>query len=72
MALHFRRDVWAHFRSSLRTMKPAQPPWEAVVAQALRNTLPEFLLDNPDGHDFKKFILDRTDFERCLQLQLAA
>lgn len=72
LALYFRADVWAHFRSWLRTMNPAQPPSEAVVAQALRNTLPEFLLDNPDEHDFKKFILDRTDFERCPPLQLAA
>jgi len=72
LALYFRADVWAHFRSWLRTMNPAQPPSEAVVAQALRNTLPEFLLDNSDGHDFKKFILDRTDFERCPPLQLAA
>ena len=70
--LYFRRNIWVHFRSWLRTMNPAQPPSEAVVAQALRNTLPEFLLDNPDGHDFKKFVLDRTDFERCPQLQLAA
>jgi hypothetical protein len=72
LALYFRRDVWAHFRSWLRTMNPAQPPSEAVVAQALRNMLPEFLLDNPDEHNFKKFILDRTDFERCPPLQLAA
>ena len=72
LAFYFRRDVWTHFRSWLRTMNPAQPPSEAVVAQALRNTLPEFLLDNPDEHDFKKFILDRTDFERCPHLQLAA
>ena len=72
LALYFRRDVWGHFRSWLRTMNPAQPPSEAVVAQALRNTLPEFLLDNPDEHDFKKFILDRTDFERCPHLQLVA
>ena len=72
LALYFRRDVWAHFRSWLRTMNPAQPPSEAVVAQALRNVLPEFLLDNPDELDLKKFILDRTDFERCPQLHLAA
>jgi hypothetical protein len=26
LALYFHRDVWAHFRSWLRTMKPAQPP----------------------------------------------
>ncbi len=72
LALYFRSDVWRHFRSWLRTMNPAQPPSEAVVAQALRNTLPEFLLDNPEEHNFKKFILDRTDFERCPQFQLAA
>jgi hypothetical protein len=53
-------------------MNPAQPPSEAVVAQALRNTLAEFLLNNPHEQDFKKFILDRTDFERCPPLQLAA
>jgi hypothetical protein len=72
LALYFRRDVWAHFRSWLRTMNPAQPPSEAVVARALQNTLPEFLLDKPDEYNVKKFILDRTDFERCPQLQLAA
>lgn len=72
LALSFRVQVWAHFRSWLRTMKPAQPPSEAVVAQALRNTLPEFLLNNPEEHDLKKFILERTDFERCPQLQLVA
>jgi DDE superfamily endonuclease len=72
LALSFRVQVWTHFRSWLRTMKPAQPPSEAVVAQALRNTLPEFLLNNPEEHDLKKFILERTDFERCPQLQLAA
>lgn len=72
LALSFRVDVWTHFRSWLRTMKPAEPPSEAVVAQALRNTFPEFLLDTSREHDLKKFILARTDFERCPQLQLAA
>lgn len=72
LALYFRRDVWTHFRSWLRTMNPAQPPSEAVVAQALRNTLPEFLVDTSDEYNLKKFILERTDFERCPQLQLAA
>jgi hypothetical protein len=72
LTLYFRHEVWAHFRSWLRTMKPAQLPAEVVVAQALRNTLPKFLLDIPDEYNFKKFILDRTDFERCPQLQLVA
>ena len=53
-------------------MNPAQPPSEAVVAQALRNTLPAFLAANPDEHDLKKFILDQVDVERCPPLQLAS
>jgi hypothetical protein len=72
LALYFRTEVWRYFRSWLRTMKPAQPPSEAVVAQALRNTLSEFLVTAPAEHDFKKFILERVDFDRCPELQLAA
>lgn len=64
LALYFRVDVWRHFRSWLRTMNPQQAPSEAVVAQALRNTLPEFLADSPDDVELKKFILDQTDFDR--------
>jgi hypothetical protein len=45
---------------------------EAVVAQALRNTLLEFLVGAPEEHDLKKFVLDNADFERCPLLQLAA
>ena len=72
LALSFRVQVWRSFRSWLRTMNPAQPPSEAVVAQALRNTLPEFLVTDPDEHDLKKFILENTDFDRSPALQLAA
>jgi hypothetical protein len=72
LALYFRVEVWRCFRSWLRTMNPTQPPSEAGVAQALRNTLPEFLVGAPEEHDLKKFILDITDFERCPLLQLAA
>ena len=72
LALAFRVEVWRSFRSWLRTMNPAQPPSEAVVAQALRNSLPEFLITDPDEHDLKKFILDNTDFDRAPPLRLAA
>jgi hypothetical protein len=72
LALYHHHQVWKLFRSWLRTMKPALPPSEAVVAQALRNTLPEFLLDTPEQHIWKKFVLDKTDFERCPPLRLAA
>lgn len=36
LSLYFRQSVWAAFKSWMRTMKTAQPPSEAVVAQALR------------------------------------
>jgi hypothetical protein len=72
LALHCRTEVWRHFRSWLRTMNPAQPPSEAVVAQALRNPLPEFLVTDSEEHNFKKFLLDQTDFEGCPSLRLAA
>ena len=64
LALNFRVKVWQAFRSWMRTMKTSQPPSEAVVAQALRNTLPEFLVAAPDGLKLTKFILDRADLER--------
>jgi len=53
-------------------MNPAQPPSEAVVGRALRNTLPEFLVDTPDKHDLRKMLLTHVDFARCPPFQLAA
>ena len=43
LALNHMAQVWRLFRSWLRTMNPAMPPSELVVACALRATLPEFL-----------------------------
>lgn len=71
LSLNFRKNVWAHFRSWMRTMKPTLPPSEAVVAQALRASLPEFLLFSPDTLDLKKFIIENADLSRCGELQLA-
>ena len=56
LALEHRPTVWAQFRSWLRTMNPEQPPSEAVVAQALRTTLPEFLEDPAAPRDLVKFL----------------
>lgn len=71
LALKRRKQVWRHFRSWMRTMNPAAPPSEAVVAEALRGTLPEFLLGAPDDHELKKFLVEHADPQRCLALQLA-
>ncbi len=74
LSLRFRKKVWQYFLSSswMRTMKPSQPPSEAVVAQALRSTLPDFLANSQDDVDLTKFLLERVDLERCRELQLAS
>jgi len=71
LALNFRAKVWGAFRSWMRTMKPHQPPSEAVVAQALRDTLPEFLLAAPRDRGFDIFIAEQLDVDRCPFLRLA-
>jgi len=71
LSLNFRTTVWNHFHSWMRTMKPGVPPSEAVVAQALRSSLPEFLLTSPETHELKKYIAENADLERCPALGLA-
>jgi hypothetical protein len=63
LAINFRQTVWRNFRSWLRTMKPDLVPSEMVVAQALKSSLPEFLLDSSYDQEFKKFILDHSEIE---------
>lgn len=72
LAVNFRVTVWAHFRSWMRTMKPAVPPSEAVVAQALRGSLGDFLLDAPRDHELTLFLADHIDPERCPTFRLTA
>jgi len=64
LAINFRQRVWHNFKSWLRTMDQSATPTEFVVVQALKNSLPEFLLDKLPGDDEKKFILDRADPDR--------
>jgi hypothetical protein len=53
--------VWASFGSWLRTIRPGIPPSEFVVANALRHTLPEFLMRSSESDSLAKFIADRQD-----------
>jgi hypothetical protein len=71
LAVNFRANVWNHFKSWMRTMKPGLPPSEAVVAQALRANLDDFLLSAPHDSELAKFILERIDFNRCPAMLLA-
>ena len=51
-------------------MNTGTPPSEAVVAQALRNTLPEFLPGGCGDSELEEFILRQVDIERCPALAL--
>jgi hypothetical protein len=51
--------VWNSFGSWLRTVRTGIPPSEFVVASALRQSLPQFLLTAAQNNPPTKFILDR-------------
>jgi len=61
LAAAFPRLVWDSFGSWLRTIRPGIPPSEFVVANALRQTLPEFLMSYSESDSLAKFIADRQD-----------
>jgi hypothetical protein len=64
--------VWASFGSWLRTIRPGISPSEFVVANALRRTLPDYLLDSPENDSLAKFIADRQDTSSMGIFRLAA
>jgi len=61
LAVAFPKLVWDSFGSWLRTIRPGIPPSEFVVANALRQTLPEFLMSYSESDSLAKFIADRQD-----------
>ena len=66
------KQLWASFGSWLRTIRPGMAPSELVVATALRQSLPEFLLNNAQHSIFAKFIVDRQDPDRLKVFRLAS
>lgn len=64
--------VWNSFGSWLRTIRPGIPPSEFVVANALRRTLPEFLLATAQTNDLAKFVVERQDPNQMGLLSIAA
>jgi len=61
-ATHPKR-VWHSFGSWLRTIRPGVAPSEFVVAAALRNSFPDFLLAAPENEILAKFIRERQDLD---------
>jgi len=64
--------VWESFGSWLRTIRHGIPPSEFVVANALRQTLPEFLMGTSKSNSLTKFIVDRQDIEEMRILRLVS
>jgi hypothetical protein len=63
--------VWDSFGSWLRTIRPGIPPSELVVANALRQSLPHFLLDSAQSNILAKFIVDRQDSDKMEMFRMA-
>jgi hypothetical protein len=55
----------------LRTIRPGVCPSELVTATALRNTLPDFLLDSSAASIFTKFLRDNIDLDHARPLRLS-
>jgi DDE superfamily endonuclease len=72
LAAVFPQLVWDSFGSWLRTIRPGIPPSEMVVATALRQRLPQFLLDNSERNFFAKFIFDRQDKDKIGLFRMAS
>lgn len=62
--------VWKYFGSWICTIRPGIPPSEMVTANALRSSLPEFLVGSHNGSAITKFILERVDIDRTEGLRL--
>ena len=72
LSVAFPALVWRSFGSWLRTIRPGIPPSELVVANALRQTLPEFLLNIDQPDSLEKFILERQDSDNMEMFRLAS
>jgi hypothetical protein len=64
--------IWNSFGSWLRTIRPGLAPSELVVAIALRQRLPEFLLNSAGEHVFAKFIAERQNLDKMETFRMAA
>jgi len=71
LAVAFPQQVWSSFGSWLRTIRPGIPPSELVVANALRQSLPEFLLNTLKTDSLAKFIVERQDPDTFEMFRLA-
>jgi len=72
LAVAFPSLVWNSFGSWLRTIRSGIPPSEFVVANALRQGLPDFLLNNAQTNNIAKFIVERQDHNTMEMFRLVS
>ena len=72
LALNHSAEVWRQFQSWLRTMKPALPPSELVVACALRSTLPEFLQDAVLPHKLRMILCRYRETQKPTHIDISS
>jgi len=72
LSLTCTKAVWQSFGSWLRTIRDGIYPSEQVTALALRNTLPELLVNSPDNQILVNFIREKIDLDRKERLRLLA
>lgn len=65
IACGYSRQVWKHFGSWIRTIRPDILPSEMVTMMAMKNTVIDFFADSSEKIKPIKFILDRIDVERA-------
>ncbi len=66
------KQVCQTFGSWLRTIRPGVAPSEFVVAIALRQSFPEFLVINAKNNNLAKFIVERQDLDRSILYGVAS
>jgi hypothetical protein len=72
LSLTCTKAVWESFGSWLRTIRAGIYPSEQVTALAMRNTLPELLVNSPDDQILVNFIRQKIDLDRQEGLRLMA
>jgi hypothetical protein len=64
--------VWGSFGSWLRTIRDGIYPSEQITARALKNTMPELLVNSSDDQILAQFIREKIDLNRSEGIQLLA
>lgn len=66
------KTIWQAFRSWIRTRRAGVPPSEWVTAVAMRNSLPEFLVNKDKTNNLAEFIAQRMEYEKFALFRLAS